>query len=298
MTDAKVAEALYVEALTSSSAAQDWYDATRLSRKMVFSALRATAYLTNIATALAKDGRHAAVLRQMAGPPISQDQFALLCPVYNKQTEKPGRRMTGDAATNVATTLLRMRDRRLTRWLDANRKPSTAEIRAVVHTITPLMSKQTVETLRRNRLSAAQERAVIDLLQAAGWNKITSGIVEQSSTLPIKHFMQKTRFATKTRPQEVDIAFGLGKSVVLAMECKVTNDRTNSVKRVNDILKKATAWQDHWGSFVRTAAVLQGVIADRDVARLTAANVIVFWSHDLKAFAKWLDDNVQNSGHI
>ena len=104
--------------------------------------------------------------------------------------------------------------------------------------------------------------------------------------------MHKTKFATKTRPQEVDIACGLGKSVVLAMECKVTNDRTNSVKRVNDILKKATAWQEHWGSFVRTAALLQGVVADKDVQRLQAANVNVFWSHDLDRFQKWLEANL------
>ena len=106
--------------------------------------------------------------------------------------------------------------------------------------------------------------------------------------------MHKTRFATQTRPQEVDIACGLGTSIVLAMECKVTNDRTNSVKRVNDILKKATAWQLHWGSFVRTAALLQGVIAEKDVQRLIAANVQVFWSHDLERFRVWLAANCQN----
>ncbi len=72
------------------------------------------------------------------------------------------------------------------------------------------------------------------------------------------------------------------------MECKVTNDETNSVKRINDVLKKATAWDDHWGSFVRTAALLEGVVAPKDVQRLTDANVLVFWSHDLDAFRAWL----------
>ena len=100
--------------------------------------------------------------------------------------------------------------------------------------------------------------------------------------------MHKTRFATKTRPQEVDVACGLKGTFVLAMECKVTNDETNSVKRVNDVLKKATAWHDHWGSFVRTAAVLEGVVAPKDVQRLTDAKVEVFWSHDLEEFRKWL----------
>ena len=101
--------------------------------------------------------------------------------------------------------------------------------------------------------------------------------------------MKKTRFATATTAhQEVDIACGLRGSYVLAMECKVTNDETNSVKRINDVLKKATAWKHHWGSFIVTAALLQGVIAPKDVQRLTDAGVEVFWSHDLEAFARWL----------
>ncbi len=106
--------------------------------------------------------------------------------------------------------------------------------------------------------------------------------------------MHKTRFATKTRPQEVDIACGLGKTVVLAMECKVTNDETNSVKRVNDVLKKASAWHAHWGSFVQTAALLQGVIALKDVERLLEADVHVFWSHDLTRFENWIDGQTGN----
>lgn len=69
----------------------------------------------------------------------------------------------------------------------------------------------------------------------------------------------------------------------------MTNDVTNSVKRVNDVLKKAAAWKDHWGSFVETVALLQGVIAAKDVQRLTDSGVYVFWSHDLKNFERWLD---------
>jgi len=75
------------------------------------------------------------------------------------------------------------------------------------------------------------------------------------------------------------------------MECKVTNDETNSVKRINDVLKKASAWQDHWGSFVHTAALLQGVIAFKDVQRLLEARVSVFWSHDLPTFEGWLENH-------
>ena len=60
------------------------------------------------------------------------------------------------------------------------------------------------------------------------------------------------------------------------------------MKRVNDVLKKAAAWKTHYGSFVETAALLQGVIKPSDVQRLTDEGVHVFWSHDLAAFSAWV----------
>ena len=95
-----------------------------------------------------------------------------------------------------------------------------------------------------------------------------------------------------TTHQEVDIACGLRGTYVLAMECKVTNDETNSVKRINDVIKKAQAWKDHWGNFVITAALLQGVIAPKDIQRLTDNGIEVFWSHDLGTFERWLDERL------
>jgi hypothetical protein len=288
VSEADKAEALYVKGLADGAADVDWEEAVLHARRQVLNAMRSSNYLHDIGSCLAEAGEHLTVFRHMFGPPISQDQFALICPEYRKTWERPGRSVPPTASETVATAVKALIDRKLARWIDQDRKPSLRELRILVATVAPMLSLQSVSTVRRNRMSATQEGAVISLLEEMGWIQISSGIVEQSSVLPAAHFMHKTKFATKTRPQEVDIACGLGKSVVLAMECKVTNDRTNSVKRVNDILKKATAWQEHWGSFVRTAALLQGVIADKDVERLNAANVHVFWSHDLDTFGRWL----------
>jgi hypothetical protein len=41
---------------------------------------------------------------------------------------------------------------------------------------------------------------------------------------------------------------------------------------------------------VKTAALLQGVIALKDVERLLEAKVHVFWSHDLAEFERWIDN--------
>lgn len=289
---AKRAAEIYVEDLTKQGAATDWYDANAIARRKVLEALRATDMFKDIAKGLLASGGHLTVLRHILAPPISQDQFALLCPAYSKTAENSARPMPQISADAVATAIDAARDKRLARWLSRGTAPAPHEIKELLRSVGPLLSQQIVATLRRGRLSVAQEGAIIDLLIAKGWAQQNSALVQALDDVPVNHFMHKTRFATKSRPQEVDIACGLGKTVVLAMECKVTNDQTNSVKRVNDVLKKATAWQDHWGSFIRTAALLQGVLSFKDVERLLSANVEVFWSHDLDAFSRWIDNNI------
>lgn len=287
---ALLAKKIYIEGLTSPQAGKDWRYAHAVARRQVIAALRATRCFSDIPTGLIESGQHLTVLRHVMAPPISQDQFALLCVDYPKRAEGTGRGISRAAAEAVTAAFLTGRDRVLTRWLDGNSQPSTIQIRNLLRGVVPLLSVQNTATLRRGRMSVEQEGAVVDLLTARGWGRQSIALISELTDVKPQHFLHKTRFATKTRPQEVDIACGLPKTVVLAMECKVTNDETNSVKRVNDVLKKATAWQDHWGSFVRTAALLQGVIAFKDVERLLDGKVEVFWSHDLSRFEAWLAD--------
>lgn len=288
----RIAAEIYVRGLVPASGKLDWDRANLVARRQVLATLRASRCLTDLETALAQDGRHLTVLRHLLAPPMSQDQFALLCPDYRKSAEKTGRGLAPATATRVAACALEWRNRRITRWLDAGRPPRRLELESLIRMTTPLLSQQLVQTLRRNRLSAQQELEVTTLLRAKGWIPKQGQLVSTLADVPVRHFLHKTRFATRTLPQEVDIACGLGGTVVLAMECKVTNDVTNSIKRINDVLKKATAWQDHWGSFVQTAALLQGVVGYKDVARLLAANVHVFWSHDLSRFETWIDQHL------
>jgi hypothetical protein len=290
---AEFAELIYAKSMTSGSAAKDWYSSVAIARKMILQALRATDCFVDLPKGIAANAGHIKVLRHILAPPMSQDQFALWCKSYSKSKENLGSPLPWETAVIIGSVISGGRDKRLARWIERGVTPTSFEIKEVLGAVSPILSLQIMTTIRRLRLSFEQELAVIELLREKGWTAYSTPFIEESSSLPPKHFMHKAKFATKTRPQEVDIACGCGKSLVLAMECKVTNDRTNSVKRVNDILKKATAWQDHWGSFVRTAALLQGVVGYKDVARLLAANVEVFWSHDLDRFSTWIDENAQ-----
>ncbi|RVT42079.1 XamI family restriction endonuclease [Sphingobium algorifonticola] len=282
------AKQIYVESMISAQAGKDWRNAHSVARRQVVAALRATDYLRDIPAGLSESGLHLTILRHLMAPPISQDQFALLCADYPKRAEITGRGVSVAAATAVASAFLAGRDRVLTRWLDGNGQPTSNQIRNLLRGVVPLLSVQNTATVRRGRMSVEQEAAIVALLTDRGWTRQSSGLISSLTDVKPQHFLHKARFATKTRPQEVDIACGLPGTVVLAMECKVTNDETNSVKRINDVLKKAAAWQEHWGSFVRTAALLQGVIAFKDVDRLLEGRVEVFWSHDLTSFDSWL----------
>jgi hypothetical protein len=289
IADAERARALYLNNLDPAEATADWHYAVRQTRKLVANALRASAYLGDIETALRHDCAHTLVFRQLLAPPMSQDQFKLVCPVWNKSYENAGRPLDAPAARATAAVISERLDRGVVKWAAGAVPNSRPAVVALLRVASTLMALQKVSTARRTRLAFEQEYAVTEMLEDTGWTRLPSKLIDTRAAVPPYHFMHKTRFATNTtRPQEVDIACGLRGSYVLAMECKVTNDETNSVKRINDVLKKATAWKDHWGSFVKTAALLQGVIAPKDVQRLADAGVSVFWSHDLGEFQKWL----------
>lgn len=286
-----IAARLYAESMSPPAMAAAWIEASSIASTSVQNTLRESNALIDVALALEERGGHMLVLRQMLAPPLSQDQFAIVCPAYNKGLENKNRPVPAQKAAQVAEAFLAMRDIRLLPWLSENRRPSAAELQLVVTAVTPLLASQIHLTAKRTASSAVQEEAVVELLNAKDWERLPSRLVDRGAILAARQFMKKTKFATTTRPQEVDIACGLGATMVLAMECKVSNDTTNSVKRINDVLKKATAWRDHWGSFVRPAALLQGTIGYKDVQRLIHAGVTVFWSHDLPRFERWIDEN-------
>jgi hypothetical protein len=288
------ARKLYIEGADSEGEATDWATSLAEIRLQVVAALAASNDLRDLRSALETDGKHMLIFRHLLAPPKSQDQFKLLCDAWSKGSEKSGRPQKPEAVCAVAKVLGQWMDRAIAPWLLLNRKPTDAERKLLVERVISFIAPKLTETQKRNRLSAEQESAVVRLLSDLGWTQLPSVTIDTRAAIPARHFMNKTRFATATTTaQEVDIACGFASSYVAAMECKVTNDATNSVKRVNDVLKKAAAWKLHWGSFVETAALLQGVIKPDDVQRLTDEGVKVFWSHDLDAFSAWVETRAQ-----
>ena len=103
--NAKKARDLYLDNLNPAEAAADWRFAIREARKQVGAALKASNYMTDIEAALVLDGAHTLVFRQMLAPPMSQDQFKLVCADWSKQWEKTGRPVQHTAANAVAAII-------------------------------------------------------------------------------------------------------------------------------------------------------------------------------------------------
>jgi hypothetical protein len=296
IVDAEKSRNLYIDGLKPTEVGEDWRLAVRGARRLVAEALRASSYLTDIEGALQTNGAHSLVFRQLLAPPLSQDQFKLVCTKWRKGSEVNSTPLDENSALQAASVIYERLDYGGTvRWSKGSKPQFKRQLAVLLRVSSVLIASQKMATDRRNKLASEQEDSIIKLLAGVGWTQLPSKLIDTRAQILPLHFMHKTRFATgTTAAQEVDIACGLPKSYVLAMECKVTNDETNSVKRVNDVLKKATAWKDHWGNFVVTAALLDGVIAPKDVQRLSDAGVHVFWSHDLASFKSWLLDRMKN----
>lgn len=286
---AKAAVSIYVAGMDPGPLAAEWRDVTRQVRKRILRTLIDTDYLRDIRHPLTKSGKHLLVLRHLFAPPISQDQLKLLLPLYPKGAEKKESKLSKAAADQFADAFEKRRDLSLTKWLETNSLPTKTQVRRLLHTVAPMISSQIFNTVRRIRLSNEQEKAVEELLLSKGWTKDISKLVSTPADLVGSHYMRNTKCKTRTSQKEVDIACGVSSSLILAMECKVSNDSTNSIKRVAEVMDKVKAWKDQWGAFIQTAAMLQGVVGPRQVDALLDSDVLVFWSHDLQPLSDWLD---------
>ncbi len=89
-----------------------------------------------------------------------------------------------------------------------------------------------------------------------------------------------------------DVPARLRDGRLLLLECKVSNSAVNSLKRLNDVIKKAQRWRDSFGrGMCITAAVLSGVYKV-DHLFLAQRDVCIFWERDLNlgALRQFVED--------
>lgn len=211
---------LYKSNLSASKGASDWEQFVTSSHQTIETALEGTDFLLAIENALKRSGRSSVLLRYLTTPPKSQAQFEHICKQYSTSAENSGSGITAAKAEAVAAAFDEWRDRSITSWLDQERRPTESEIDQLIRHVTPMMALQKLMTFQRMSASAAQELAVAEMLVDAGWVHQKGRIIDRS--IQAYRFMRKARFVADRQTKEVDVAIGLGRTFVLALECKVS----------------------------------------------------------------------------
>lgn len=266
----------------------DYLDAFNKYQGIVEDLLELTVDLADLdkqQSAIIRDRQLFHALRYLPGPPISADDLkivadAVLSPAKLKADPAMAQRIFEVVFSGL--------DHRRFPWVTDGREPKDeAERSAAVLATTALMATRKMETDRRNIEKKRQENEVMDALAAAGLKKVRTRHVTT-----FKHAPAPGEFCAESKlgKRKADIIVGLWDDRIMAIECKVSNSSTNSVKRLNnDAAAKAEKWFDDFGKAqVVPTAVLSGVYKLHNLQDAQDRGLTLFWAHDLRQLVDWI----------
>jgi len=219
------------------------------------------------------------VVRYVAGPPISADDLMTVAEASLAQSRLAA---SPEMAERVMETILLGLDARRFPWLNEGRPPTEAEREAAAVATTALIASQRVNTERRKGGGAALEQQVASRLDAGGMTRVDARTIRTTDDAPgIGEYCGESLFGSR----KADLVVRLFDRRIFAIECKVSNSSTNSIKRLNnDAAQKAVRWLEEFG--IRTAvpaAVLAGVFKVKNLEDAQGAGLAIFWAHNLDA---------------
>lgn len=223
-------------------------------------------------------------LRYLAGPPISADDLKTVADCVLTPAKL---RNNADMAKTIMKVILDGLDRRRFPWVIEGREPTETERSAAVLASAALMATRRVGTSRRSTDKQRQEDEVLTALANAGLTRVATRTVNVLSEGP-----KPGEFCSESLlgKRKADIIVGLWDSRILAIECKVSNSATNSVKRLNnDAAAKAEEWRKDFGTVqVVASAVLSGVYKLRNLENAQHRGLHLFWAHDIAQLIGWI----------
>ena len=250
--------------------------------------LKQTVDLTRLrseAPDLLTDKRKQEVFRYLSGPPVSLDDLKILV---------EARSLTANQFQNdpqlvdrIVNFMQDWHDRRRFPWISGQRVPEEHERNTAVLATTALLAMRKTETLRRNRGSKTQEQLVAGQLRRADFEEVKTRQVVTLSNAPKQgQYCRESMFGSR----KADFVVGLLDGRTMAIECKVSNSATNSIKRLNnDAAVKATRWREEFGKAqIVVVAVLDGVFALRNLVDAQESGLTIFWAHDLASMIQWM----------
>lgn len=217
-------------------------------------------------------------LRYLAGPPISDDDLRVIADV---ESIVPGvLKRSPEALRKVFGVIERVIDAHRFPWMKAGDIPTEQQRETALVASSVLLAAQRIATERRSDGKDSQETQLKDYLRTLGFTEIPATAIHTMMNAP-----QAMQFCAECQlgERKADVVLRLHDTRLMAIECKVSNSATNSVKRLNnDAAVKAGYWIKQFGTAqIVPAAALAGVFKVLNLEQAQASGLALFWSHDL-----------------
>ena len=232
-----------------------------------------------------RDSQKQEVFRYISGPPVSVDDLKVL--VKSRSLSPSRLENDPELVKRLLGFIQDWHDRRRFPWLMGEWEPEEHERTAAILATTALLALRRLETMRRNEGKRLQERLVQTQLRRSRFNEVETRRVPTLAKAPRPgEFCRESLFGTR----KADFLIGLWDGRTMALECKVSNSATNSVKRLNnDAAAKAETWRNDFGiRQVVPAAVLSGVYNVHNLEDAQSRGLALFWAHDLRTMVEWI----------
>jgi hypothetical protein len=239
------------------------------------------ATLTQTGGSAVADAGYLEALRYLAAPPVSFDDLETLSGVAGRDFENQWPIVVG--------TILALVDTHRFPWVVDGREPTEAERRAAVVSTAAQIAARRILTARANESKNAQEELVKAALRAAGFDEVRPRVISTLRTAPRPgEFCGESMLGSR----KADLVISLWDDRVLAIECKVSNSKINSVKRVkNDAAVKAKLWIQELGDrLIVPAAVIAGVYHPPNLLSAQHDGLTIWWSHDIAQMILWINE--------
>ena len=224
-------------------------------------------------------------LRYLAGPPISDDDLRVIAGVESMAPATLSK--NPESVRKIMGVIERIIDPHRFPWIAKGKAPTPKQREAALIASSVLLAAQRIATERRHTGKNLQESAVKDCLLSLGFTEVPARSIHTIMNGP-----KEGEFCSECSlgDRKADIVVRLHDTRLMAIECKVSNSATNSVKRLNnDAAVKAGYWLKVFGtSQVVPAAVLAGVFKVLNLEQAQARNLALFWSHDLKKLGDFI----------
>lgn len=233
--------------------------------------------------ALAAEPALIEVARYLVAPPISGGDLNTLAEA-NVATRK---RLDADLAQRAAHIISAGFDPERVPWLFAEprRDPTDEERRLAIRWTVGMKASAETQTGRRGEASKRQEKAVSELLTDLGFTQVPARPIELTGGLAEGEFSREAPVIGV----KCDVPTRLRDGRLLLIECKVSNEGTNSVKRLNrEVGGKARDWNRQLGAVAVPAVVLGGVFRLINLQNAQAGGIAIFWERDLAPLAEFV----------